>query len=76
MKDRISLVEYNGMKIPSECNCIWCGSKMERGSLVMGSGVNEITYWCNKCGAVVIHARSSSDRKINECSIKYELDNK
>ena len=76
MKDRFSLVEYNGMKIPAECDCIWCGSKMKQGSLVMGSGVNEFSYWCNNCGAVVIHARDSSDRKINEYSIKYGFDNK
>lgn len=69
-----SLVEYNGVKIPNECDCIWCGSKMKRGGdLIMGSGVNQFALWCNNCGAVLIHAKEYG-RKINGCSIKFEFD--
>ena len=30
----IKSVVNNGVQIPNECTCIWCGSKMKRGVLI------------------------------------------
>lgn len=76
MNKRIGTIISNGVMIPTECICFYCGSTMERGFVSMGSGVNEVTYWCPKCGALSIHAKDSSNRKINEFSITYGFDDK
>ena len=50
----IKNVVNNGVQIPNECTCIWCGSKMRRGGANrMGAGVNSFALWCNNCGAAV-----------------------
>ena len=62
--------------MPNECDCIWCGSTMRRGGATYtGAGVNQCSLWCDKCGAVVIHAKDFG-RKIEGFSIKFELDDK
>lgn len=73
MSDKIITVRNNGVTIPNECNCIWCGSKMKRkGTNYMGSGVNQFALWCDNCGAVLIHAKDFH-RKIDGFSIKFDL---
>ncbi len=70
----IKNIENNGVKIPNECECIWCGGKMERaGANYMGAGVNQFALWCKDCGVVVIHAKDWQ-RKINGFSIKFEFE--
>ena len=61
------------MKIPNECECFWCGSKMHRkGETYMGSCTNQFSLWCDNCGAVVIHAKNFN-RKIDSVSINYNF---
>lgn len=70
---KIQTVVNNGMTIPNECDCIWCGGKMKRGGpTYMGSGTNQFALWCDDCGAVVMHARNSS-RKIEGYSIEFKF---
>lgn len=53
----IKSVVNNGVQIPNECTCIWCGSKMRLGGATrMGAGVNSFSLWCDNCGSVVVHA--------------------
>lgn len=64
----------NGVDIPDECKCTWCGGKMERkGAINLGSGVNSFTLFCTQCGALVHHAHNS-EHKITGFSIRYDLD--
>ena len=73
MTKEIKTVINNGITIPNECNCIWCGEKMKRaGENYIGSGVNQFALFCNNCGAVVIHAKDFH-KKINGFSIKFNL---
>ena len=70
---KINTVINNGTAIPNECDCIWCGSKMERrGANYMGSGVNQFVLWCDNCGAVVIHAKDF-ERKIDSVTCTFEF---
>lgn len=71
---KIKNVVNNGVEIPNECKCLWCGGNMERrGANYMGGGVNHFALWCKDCGAVVIHAKDFR-RKINGFSIKFECE--
>lgn len=71
---KFNSVINNGVEIPNQCKCIWCGGEMERrGANYMGSGVNSFTMWCNNCGAIAHHARDFS-RKISDFEIKYGFD--
>lgn len=74
MSNNIKTVTNNGVRIPNECTCMWCGSKMERrGANYLGAGVNRFALWCDTCGAVVIHAKDFS-RKIKGFSVKFDLE--
>lgn len=67
-------VVNNGVQIPNECKCIWCGGTMHRaGANYMGAGVNQFALWCNDCGAVVIHAKNFG-KKITGFSLKCECE--
>ena len=71
MRRGIKTITNNGVTIPNECNCIWCGGKMKRdGASYMGAGVNKFALWCDDCGAVVVHAKDFR-RKINGFSVKF-----
>lgn len=70
----IKNVVNNGVQIPNECTCIWCGSKMQRrGVCRVGSGVNSFTLWCANCGAVIIHACDFS-KKITGYEVKWDTE--
>lgn len=72
--EKIKHITFNGMTIPNTCDCIWCGSIMERkGPSYFGSGTNSFTMWCNNCGAIAHFARNSS-RKISSFNIEYKCD--
>lgn len=67
-------ITTNGVKIPNECDCLWCGGKMERrGVTRLGSGVNTFALWCSSCGAVVIHAHEYN-RKIDSFEITFKME--
>ena len=67
----IKNIVSNGVRIPNECDCIWCGSKMHRaGANYMGAGTNQFALWCENCGAVLIHAKNFS-KKIDGFSINF-----
>jgi hypothetical protein len=69
----IKNVVNNGVQIPNECTCIWCGSKMRRGGANrMGAGVNSFALWCNNCGAVVVHA-CDFGKKITGYEVKWDV---
>lgn len=70
----IKNVVNNGVQVPNECTCIWCGSKMRRGGANrMGAGVNSFALWCDNCGAVVIHA-CDFGKKITGYEIKWDVE--
>lgn len=70
----VKTVINNGVTIPNEADCIWCGSKMQRGGAChMGAGVNQFALWCNNCGAVVIHAKNFG-RKITGFTTKFDCE--
>ena len=70
----IKNVINNGVKIPNECTCIWCGSKMRQaGPIHMGAGVNSFALWCNNCGAVTVHARDFG-KKITGYEVKWNVE--
>ena len=63
----------NGVEIPNESTCIWCGGNMHRGGgTFMGSGINSFTMWCENCGSITHHAKDSS-RRISGFDIKFEF---
>lgn len=67
-------VAVNGVQIPNECTCIWCGSKMRSGGQIrMGSGINSFSLWCDNCGAVVVHAHDFR-RKITGYEVKWNVE--
>lgn len=67
-------VVNNGVQIPNECTCIWCGSKMRRGGANrMGAGVNSFALWCSNCGAVVVHA-CDFGKKITGYEVKWDVE--
>ena len=69
----IKSVVNNGVQIPNECTCIWCGSKMQRGgSNRMGAGVDSFALWCDNCGAVVVHA-CDFGKKITGYEVKWDV---
>lgn len=69
----IENVVNNGVQIPNECTCIWCGSKMRRGGANrMGAGVNSFTLWCDNFGAVVVHA-CDFGKKITGYEVKWDV---
>ncbi len=69
----IKSVVNNGVQIPNECTCIWCGSKMRRGGANrMGAGVNSFALWCDNCGAVAIHA-CDFEKKITGYEVKWDV---
>lgn len=75
-KGRMRVSSINGIKIPDECACMWCGGTMERRGITrVGSGVNTFSLWCQRCGAVVIHARDFN-RKIESCDIQFNFEEK
>ena len=70
----IKNVVNNGVQIPNECTCIWCGSNMRRGGANrMGAGVNSFALWCDNCGAVVVHARDFG-KKITGYEVKWDVE--
>ena len=70
----IKTVVNNGVQIPNECICIWCGSKMHRGGANrMGAGVNSFSLWCSNCGVVVIHA-CDFGKKITGYEVKWDVE--
>ncbi len=70
----IKNIVNNGVQIPNECKCLWCGGNMERrGQCYMGGGVNQFALWCKDCGAVIIHAKNFGN-KIRGFSIKFEFE--
>lgn len=73
MKMKIKNVVNNGVQIPNECTCIWCGSKMRHGGANrMGAGVNSFALWCDNCGAVVVHA-CDFGKKITGYEVKWDV---
>lgn len=67
-------INNNGVTIPNECPCIWCGGTMKRkGANYMGAGTNSFTLWCEQCGAIQHHALNF-ERKIKSFKITYEFD--
>ena len=69
----IKNIVNNGVQIPNECTCIWCGSKMRRGGANrMGVGVNSFALWCDNCGAVVVHA-CDFGKKITGYEVKWDV---
>lgn len=72
--EKIKHISFNGMTIPNTCDCIWCGSTMERkGPTYLGSGTNQFSLWCDNCGAVVIHAHNSA-RRITSIDMTFNCD--
>ena len=73
MKRLVKSVVNNGVQIPNECTCIWCGSKMNRGGAIrIGVGVNSFALWCDNCGAVVVHA-CAFGKKITGYEVKWDV---
>ena len=73
MKRLVKSVVNNGVQIPNECTCVWCGSKMKRGGAIrIGVGVNSFALWCDNCGAVVVHA-CDFGKKITGYEVKWDV---
>lgn len=71
---QIKNIVNNGVEIPNECKCIWCGETMKRGGAnYMGAGVNQFALWCDNCGSVVIHAKEFG-KKITSFTTKFETE--
>lgn len=62
--------------IPNVCNCVWCGGTMKRGGSLLSSRENvcsHVSYWCEKCGAVMLYVKSNNGKKIKniDMEVKY-----
>lgn len=72
-KGRLNVNSINGIKIPNECACMWCGGRMERrGPTTLGSGINSFFLQCPRCGAIVMHA-CDFGHKIESCEVTFKL---
>lgn len=73
----INIMKINKVTIPNRCNCIWCGGTMKSGSSKISAReevCSNYSYWCETCGAVVIHIKNNNSKKIKNLSfeVKYE----
>ena len=57
--------------IPNEIQCFWCNGHMKIGTCRTGSGIENVTYFCEDCGAVS-HFAASDRWKISAIEVEYK----
>ena len=57
--------------IPLDIQCFWCNGHMKIGASGAGSGVENVTYFCEECGAVS-HFAVSDRVKISSIEVEYK----
>ena len=57
--------------IPNDIQCFWCNGHMKIGTCRIGSGVENVTYFCEECGAVS-HFAVSDRGKISTIEVEYK----
>ena len=61
-----------GIFIPKDIQCFWCNGHMKAGTVHLGSGVKQVTYFCESCGAVSNFA-VNDERRIKSIEVKYDF---
>lgn len=60
--------------IPATIKCFWCNGKMTVGGPSrMGSGLNEISYFCCDCGGIAHFARYEDKQSIKTFKVEYNV---
>lgn len=57
------------MKTPRSRKCFWCGFK-ETSRIVTLANVNQVTFFCPKCGGLM-HFAINPEKRINSFDIHY-----
>ena len=66
----------NNNYIPATIKCFWCNGKMTIGGPThMGSGLNNISYFCCNCGGIA-HFACYDDRNIKTFTVNYNTSEK
>ena len=61
--------------IPQDIQCFWCNGHMKAGTTYLGSGTNQVTYFCKECGAVSNFA-VNDERRIKSIEVTYNFHEK
>lgn len=57
--------------IPLDIQCFWCNGHMKRGTCRTGTAIENVTYFCEECGAVS-HFAVSDRVKISSIEVEYK----
>lgn len=57
--------------IPLDIQCFWCNGHMKRGTCHTGTAIENVTYFCEDCGAVS-HFAVSDRVKISSIEVEYK----
>ena len=58
--------------IPQDIQCFWCNGRMKSGLVHLGSSIEDVTYFCESCGAVS-HFAVCDKRRIKSIEVTYDL---